>query len=183
MATSKGWPRRTRSDPVRRHGELSGSIGARGTHRPIAGRDAVKEVWWAPMPGLLGAVTRLATYFDDELTGAVATGEVELMTEPPVRLASPTVLPIDDEGLIVEQENHFDPATSPVPAGRPRRPHRLPGRRPGRSAWRSRAPVPPGRGRPPPRRWSGGTPAGAASGSAAVRTASYGRTNSPSASS
>jgi SnoaL-like domain len=80
-----------------------------GVHRPIAGRDAVKDEWWAPMPGLLGAVTLTGVYFDDKLTGAVATGEVEVMTDPPVRLRVADRFAVNDEGLIVEQENHFDP--------------------------------------------------------------------------
>ena len=80
-----------------------------GAHQVIAGRDAVKDVWWAPMPGLLGAVTCHGVYFDDELTGAVATGEVEVLTDPPVRLRVADRFAIDDEGRIVEQENHFDP--------------------------------------------------------------------------
>jgi len=80
-----------------------------GVHHPIDGRDAVKDVWWAPMPGLLGAVKCTGVYFDDELTGAVATGEVEVMTDPPVQLRVADRFAINDEGLIVEQENHFDP--------------------------------------------------------------------------
>ena len=61
------------------------------------------------MPGLLGAATCTGVYFDDELTGAVATGEVEVMTDPPVLLRVADRFAVDDEGLIVEQENHFDP--------------------------------------------------------------------------
>ncbi len=69
----------------------------------------MKDSWWAPLPGLLGEVTCKEVYFDDELTGAVATGEVEVLLDPPVRLRVADRFTVNDEGLIVEQENHFDP--------------------------------------------------------------------------
>ena len=80
-----------------------------GVNRPIAGRAAVKDEWWAPLPGLLGAVIRQGVYFDDELTGAVATAQVEVLMDPPVQLRVADRFTVNDEGLIVEQENHFDP--------------------------------------------------------------------------
>jgi hypothetical protein len=61
------------------------------------------------MPDLLGAVSCSCVYFDDDLTGAVATAEVEVMLDPPVRLRVADRFVVDDEGLIIEQENHFDP--------------------------------------------------------------------------
>ena len=95
--------------PFAEHVSFRAPLAPGGAHQVIAGRDAVKDVWWAPMPGLLGTVTCLGVYFDDELTGAVATGEVEVLTDPPVRLRVADRFAVDDEGLIVEQENHFDP--------------------------------------------------------------------------
>jgi SnoaL-like domain len=80
-----------------------------GVHRPISGRDAVRDAWWAPMPDLLGAVSCSCVYLDDDLTGAVATAEIEVMLDPPVRLRVADRFVVDDEGLIIEQENHFDP--------------------------------------------------------------------------
>jgi hypothetical protein len=54
-------------------------------------------------------------YFDDDLCGAVAIAEVEILLDPPVRLRVADRLTVNDSGLIVEQENHFDPrdVTSP----------------------------------------------------------------------
>jgi hypothetical protein len=80
-----------------------------GVHRPLVGREAVREVWWAPMPSLLGQVTCTGVYFDDDLTGAVGTAEVEILVDPPARLRVADRFTINDEGLIIEQENHFDP--------------------------------------------------------------------------
>ena len=69
----------------------------------------MKDEWWAPLPGLLGEVIRQGVYFDDELTGAVATAEVEVLMDPPVQLRVADRFTVNDEGLIVEQENHSDP--------------------------------------------------------------------------
>ena len=80
-----------------------------GVNHPISGRGAVEDAWWAPMPGLLGAVTLKGVYFDEELTGAVAIAEVEVLTDPPALLRGADEFVINDEGFIVEQENHFDP--------------------------------------------------------------------------
>jgi len=80
-----------------------------GADLPLSGIAMVRDIWWAPLPALLGEVVCSAVYFDDALTGAVATGEVEVLTDPPVRLRVADRFTIDDSGLIVEQENHFDP--------------------------------------------------------------------------
>jgi hypothetical protein len=80
-----------------------------GVNQPLVGRDAVRAAWWQPLPSLLGEVTCLGIYFDDNLTGAIAEGEVEIMLDPPVRLRVADRFTIDDDGCIIEQENHFDP--------------------------------------------------------------------------
>jgi hypothetical protein len=80
-----------------------------GSHQPIVGREAVRDIWWSPLPPLLGDVVCSGVYFDDALTGAVGTGEVEVLTDPPVRLRVADRFTVDEQGLIVEQENHFDP--------------------------------------------------------------------------
>jgi hypothetical protein len=80
-----------------------------GADQPLTGIEMVREIWWAPLPALLGDVVCSAVYFDDALTGAVATGQVEVLTDPPVRLRVADRFTFDDSGLIVEQENHFDP--------------------------------------------------------------------------
>ena len=80
-----------------------------GVHNPIHGRDAVRATWWNPLPGLLGNVTRGPVYFDDELTGAIAEAEVEVLVDPPVVLRVADRFVIDEGGRINDQENHFDP--------------------------------------------------------------------------
>ena len=80
-----------------------------GSHHPIVGRETVREMWWSPLPAVLGEVVCSGVYFDDALTGAVGTGEVEILIDPPVRLRVADRFTIDEHGLIIEQENHFDP--------------------------------------------------------------------------
>lgn len=80
-----------------------------GMNKPLVGLDTVRSGWWQPLPSLLGSVTLNRIYFDEELTGAVATGEVEILLDPPVILSVADRFTIDDRGRIVEQDNHFDP--------------------------------------------------------------------------
>jgi ketosteroid isomerase-like protein len=57
-------------------------------------------------------------YFDEDLSGAIAEGEVEILLDPPVHLRVADRFTIDDNGRIAEQENHFDPrdVTNPTSA-------------------------------------------------------------------
>ena len=89
--------------------ELRAPLAPGGAGRPIRGRDRVRELWWQPMPSLLGRVTRAGVYFDDELSGAVAEALVEIRIDPPVVLRVADRFTIDDNGRIASQENHFDP--------------------------------------------------------------------------
>jgi hypothetical protein len=89
--------------------ELRAPLAPGGSGRPMRGREEVRQQWWQPLPALLGEVTRVGTYFDDELTGAVAIALIEVRTEPPVTLRVADRLTVDHAGRIVSQENHFDP--------------------------------------------------------------------------
>jgi hypothetical protein len=89
--------------------ELRAPLAPGGVHNPIHGRDAVRAVWWEPLPGLLGTVRRGSVYFDDELTGAIAEAEIEVLVDPPVILRVADRFNVDEAGHITEQENHFDP--------------------------------------------------------------------------
>ena len=79
-----------------------------GVHRPLEGKEAVRAIWWAPMPAALGAVRVVDRYYNDDLTAICVEAEVDLVgLAQPLRVADRFT--VDGEGQIVEQENHFDP--------------------------------------------------------------------------
>lgn len=86
-----------------------------GVEVPLVGRDRLREIWWAPLPGLLGEVTEPKVYVDGDLTAAVGEAQVEVRTAPPVRLRVADRFTVDQDGRITEQVNYFDPRdlTSP----------------------------------------------------------------------
>jgi hypothetical protein len=66
----------------------------------------------------LGRVTRGRVYFDDELTGAIAEAEIEVLLDPPVVLRVADRFIVDESGRIKDQENHFDPRDVTNPSWR-----------------------------------------------------------------
>ena len=79
-----------------------------GMHRPLVGKEKLRERWWTPLPAILGAVKVFDLYYNDDLTAVVAEAEVEVTT-PKVLLRVADRFTVDDVGKIVEQVNHFDP--------------------------------------------------------------------------
>lgn len=80
-----------------------------GVDAPLRGREQLREVWWAPLPGLLGRVEVGDVYINDSGNGVVTEAEVEVLTDPPVRLKVADRFRVDDSGRIIEQTNYFDP--------------------------------------------------------------------------
>jgi uncharacterized protein len=101
--------------PFAENVSLRAPLAPGGVNQPLVGREAVRSGWWQPMPSLLGDVTCLGVYFDENLTGAIAEGVVEILLEPRVLLRVADRFTVDEDGRITEQENHFDPrdVTSP----------------------------------------------------------------------
>jgi uncharacterized protein len=101
--------------PFAENVSLRAPLAPGGVNQPLVGREAVRSGWWQPLPSLLGDVTCLGVYFDENLTGAIAEGVVEILLEPRVLLRVADRFTVDEDGRITEQENHFDPrdVTSP----------------------------------------------------------------------
>jgi len=95
--------------------QLRGPLCPQGAEVPIAGRDAVVE-WFTTIYPLLGPTTVLEHYFDTGLTSIVTRADVTI-TEPYCVLRVVDRFRIDAEGLIVEQENHYDPRAAIPGAG------------------------------------------------------------------
>jgi hypothetical protein len=80
-----------------------------GVHVPINGKQAAFEQWWQPLvPALEGvSITIVEHYYDDMMTGIITKAEITL-AGPEIMLRVADLFKINNEGLITEQENHFD---------------------------------------------------------------------------
>ncbi|HUE77487.1 MAG TPA: nuclear transport factor 2 family protein, partial [Longimicrobiales bacterium] len=87
--------------------ELRGPLCPQGSEAPIVGRNAVVE-WFTSIYPVLGPTTVLEHYFHPGLTSIATRADVTI-TEPPCVLRVIDRFRIDSEGLILEQENHYDP--------------------------------------------------------------------------
>ena len=86
-----------------------------GMHNPLVGRENLRAVWWAPLPGILGKVKVVDYYYNDDLTAVMAEAEVEV-TNPKAWLRVADRFTVNSAGKIVEQVNHFDPRDVTNPA-------------------------------------------------------------------
>lgn len=83
-----------------------------GVHRPVEGKDAVRAQWWQPLePALEGVdIKVLDHYFNESLSGVISEAEVTIkVVTPPATLRVADRFNVNEQGKIVEQENHFDP--------------------------------------------------------------------------
>ena len=83
-----------------------------GVNRPLAGKDALRTQWWQPLePALEGVKVKILDhYINDSLTGIITEAEITInAVEPPATLRVADRFNVNEQGKIVEQENHFDP--------------------------------------------------------------------------
>jgi hypothetical protein len=80
-----------------------------GVHNPIKGKQAVFEQWWQPLePALEGVIiTIIDHYYNDSMTSIITKADITL-AGPGITLRAADRFIINDEGMITEQENHFD---------------------------------------------------------------------------
>ena len=79
-----------------------------GSAVPLIGRNNLREQWWAPLPQLVAGVEVIDTFVNREET-AVAVEFFCHIREPACTLRIVDRFKVDAAGLIVEQENFFDP--------------------------------------------------------------------------
>lgn len=79
-----------------------------GSGVPLPGRSNLREQWWAPLPQLVAGVEVLDTYVNRELT-AVTVEFLCHIRQPACTLRIIDRLTVNEAGLIIEQENFFDP--------------------------------------------------------------------------
>jgi SnoaL-like domain len=81
-----------------------------GMDMPLTGKDTLRDVWWAPLPQLIGAVTVVDTYVNDDLTAVTCEFTLEIVNSA-TTLHILDRFTVNDAGKILEQSNYFDPRT------------------------------------------------------------------------
>ena len=80
-----------------------------GSSVPLVGRENLRTQWWAPLPHLVKAVELIDTYVNADLTAVTAEFLCHI-SEPDCTLRVIDRFKISDTGLILDQENFFDPS-------------------------------------------------------------------------
>lgn len=100
------------SIPYDENVRLRAPLAPGGVNQPLVGKQALQDKWWQPLqPALEGLEVRiLGHYLNDRMNGIITEAEVTIMAvKPPVTLRVADRFTVNDQGKIVEQENHFDP--------------------------------------------------------------------------
>lgn len=79
-----------------------------GSSVPLVGRENLRTIWWPPLPQLIGHVTLIDTYVNQELTAVTVEFYLDILA-PACTLRVIDRFIVDGEGRITEQENFFDP--------------------------------------------------------------------------
>jgi hypothetical protein len=79
-----------------------------GNHVPLVGKENLRNVWWPPLPQLVGEVEVVETYLNDDLMAVCVEFYCGIL-EPKCTLRIIDRFTVDDAGRIIEQENFFDP--------------------------------------------------------------------------
>jgi hypothetical protein len=89
---------------------LRAPINAGGSYEAIKGKQNLKENWWKPLPDLISKVNLIDIYVNDDLNAVVVEFHCEIKS-PHCWLRITDRFKVDDDGLIIDQENFFDPRT------------------------------------------------------------------------
>ena len=94
--------------PFAEHVVFRAPIAPGGRHYPLLGRSALRQHWWPPLAQVLWKAEIVAHYYDDNLLAIVTVADIHTRN-PTATLRVADHFVVDDVGLIIEQENHFDP--------------------------------------------------------------------------
>jgi len=94
--------------PYSEHVSLRAPLCPGGSATLLSGRANLRQKWWAPLPQLVAGVEVIDTFVNREET-AVAVEFLCHIREPACTLRIIDRFKVDAAGLIVEQENFFDP--------------------------------------------------------------------------
>ena len=79
-----------------------------GSGVPLVGRENLRTVWWPPLPQLIGEVTVIDTYVNQDLTAVTVEFHLGIIA-PACTLRVIDRFTVDGAGQITTQENFFDP--------------------------------------------------------------------------
>jgi hypothetical protein len=88
--------------------ELRAPLCPGGSAVPVVGRENLKEQWWAPLPDLVSSVEIVDTFTNGDLSGVT----VEFLCRIEAMSCTLRIIDrfhVDSAGVIVSQENFFDP--------------------------------------------------------------------------
>jgi hypothetical protein len=94
--------------PYDDHVTLRAPLCPGGMDIPLLGKENVRQVWWTPLPQLIGKVTVVDTYVNEDLTAVTCEFTLEIVN-PPTTLRILDRFMVNAAGKIVEQSNYFDP--------------------------------------------------------------------------
>jgi hypothetical protein len=94
--------------PYHEHVELRAPLCPGGVAVPLMGREALRTVWWAPIPALVRAVRVIDTFVNGDLTASAVEFHLTI-ADPPCELRIVDRFTVNADGEIVSQENYFDP--------------------------------------------------------------------------
>jgi hypothetical protein len=96
------------------HVSLRSPLAPGGLDTPLTGRSAVLA-WFASLFPVLGAMTIIEHYFNQDLT-VIATRSDVGITNPPCMLRVVDRFTVNADGKITQQENHYDPRPALPPS-------------------------------------------------------------------
>jgi hypothetical protein len=79
-----------------------------GMDAPLSGRENLRQMWWPPLPQLIGNVAVVDSYVNDALTAVTCEFTLEV-TNPSTTLRIIDRFIVSADGKILEQSNYFDP--------------------------------------------------------------------------
>ena len=85
---------------------------------PLMGREALRTVWWPPLPSLVKEVRVVDSFVNADLTAAAIEFHLDIIN-PRCTLRILDRFTIDAAGEIVDQENYFDPRDLTHPGWNP----------------------------------------------------------------
>jgi hypothetical protein len=88
-----------------------------GSNHPLYGKENIRQLWWAPLPSLIGDVQFLDSFANEDGTAVTAEFHCEILN-PSCTLRVIDRFIVNEEGKIIEQENFFDPRDVTQPGWR-----------------------------------------------------------------
>ena len=79
-----------------------------GSLVPLVGKENLRSIWWAPLPALVGGVQVIDSFVNSDNTAVTVEFHCRIV-HPSCTLRIVDKFVVNDEGLIIMQENFFDP--------------------------------------------------------------------------